>query len=626
MSLFFTAVDGAVVNALNARKAYYASEDRSVGNKAEQAHTWLFKKMAFVTASAKSQSGKTASLATPTKGGLGKINASGKSSGGLYTGAGKRNKQGDSSSVRFLPKPHIVSFKVYNDGDMGSIKKCELAFTVYSLADIDLMAPFFAIGGDLGVRYGWNQAGAAGGPAGAFQGQVYNFSYSVNSSGGFDCISYGMGKGINILSVNADAPKDAKGESTTDEEFADVINHSNNVIQKIKNDCIALADTVVDSYDATLGISAVKYETDWGSPTDRKEDTKGAAGEPETQYYVSLGRICNLLNELVLEAAGDAFKNIKFICSSGISSGNFCIANNFASTNPTEVIFPGRAKYGDKKEFTFGEIDTTAYNANTVDHSLCMFNVDWLEKEFAKLGKVTVKGQKSADATISSLLKSLFDCVFINSAGFYKLTTILDPADKTGNRVLIIDGSYVDKSITPYEITAVTQSSICRNVSLQSKVPNEMAVIAMVAADTAAGNQNGDVFTAIDGGDASKKGKDVPATSNGANETRDAMIAIGSSGVTAANVKSAQTALKSLILFVYKDAGGGPSTIMPIDFSCTLDGIEGFIFGNAITCNYLPSAYKKLSPKGCFTVLKVEHNISGNDWTTSLSTVFRLVP
>ncbi len=442
MSLFFTAVDDAVVKALNARKAYYSSEDRSAGNKAEQAHTWLFKKMAYVNASAKSISGKTASLATPTKGGLARINGNGKSSGGLYTGAGNRNKQGDSTSVRFLPKPHIVSFKVYNDGDMGSIKKCELAFSVYSLADIDLMAPFFSIGGEIGVKYGWNYAGAAGGQPGGFQGKIYNFSYSVNSSGGFDCVSYGMGKGINILSVNADAPKDAKGESTTDEEFADVINHSNNVIQKIKNDCIILADTVVDSYDATLGIGAVKYETDWGAPPDRKEDSEGESGEPETQYYVSLGRICNLLNELVIETGGDAFKDIKFICETGVSNGNFCIANFFASTNPAEVIFPGRAKYGDKKEFTFGEIDSTAYNATIVDHSFCMFNVDWLEKEFAKLGKVTVKGQKSSDATIASLLKALFDCVFVNSAGFHKLTTILDPADKTGNRILIVDGTY----------------------------------------------------------------------------------------------------------------------------------------------------------------------------------------
>ena len=621
MSLFFTAVDGSVTSALNARKAYYASEDRSAGNKAEQAHTWLFKKMAYVTATAKDQAGKAASLATPTKGGLARVNGSGKSTGGLYTGAGGRNKQGESNSVRFLPKPHIVSFKVANDGDFGSIKKCELAFSVYSLSDIDAMAPFFAIGGNLGVRYGWNNAGGAGGPAGGFQGQVYNFSYSVNSNGGFDCVSYGMGKGINILNVNADAPKDAKGESTTDEEFADVINHSNNVIQKIKNDCIALADTVVDSIDLATGISAVKYETDWGNPADREKDGDGEKGEPETRYYVSLNRICNLLNELVLETAGDAFKNIRFICTSAVSKGNFCIANNFASTNPTEVIFPGRAKYGDKKEFIFGEIDG-AFKTAVVDFSWVMFNVNWLEKEFAKLGKTTTKGQKSADATISSLLKSLFDCVFVNSAGFYKLTTMLDPADKTGNRVLIIDSTYVDKSIAPYEITAVTQSSICRSVSLQSKVPNEMAMVAMVAANSAAGNTSGNVFAKVTG-DAPK---DVPATKNPANEVRDAMIAIGSSGVSEANVKSAQTALKSLILQVYKDSGGGPSSIIPVDFSCVLDGIEGFIFGNAITTNYLPSAYKKLSPKGCFTIVKVEHNISGNDWTTSLSTVFRLVP
>jgi hypothetical protein len=62
----------------------------------------------------------------------------------------------------------------------------------------------------------------------------------------------------------------------------------------------------------------------------------------------------------------------------------------------------------------------------------------------------------------------------------------------------------------------------------------------------------------------------------------------------------------------------------PIDFSCTLDGIEGFVFGNAITTNYLPTIYKK--SKVIFTVVRVEHNISGNDWTTTLGTACRIQP
>ena len=54
---------------------------------------------------------------------------------------------------------------------------------------------------------------------------------------------------------------------------------------------------------------------------------------------------------------------------------------------------------------------------------------------------------------------------------------------------------------------------------------------------------------------------------------------------------------------------------------------EGFVFGNAVTCNYLPTAYSNSSNnKICFTVSTVEHNISQNDWTTTLNTMCRVQP
>ena len=62
----------------------------------------------------------------------------------------------------------------------------------------------------------------------------------------------------------------------------------------------------------------------------------------------------------------------------------------------------------------------------------------------------------------------------------------------------------------------------------------------------------------------------------------------------------------------------------PLNFSATIDGIEGFVFGNVITTNYLPAVYQ--TTKLAFTVTKVEHLIANNDWTTILSTVCRLLP
>ena len=54
-----------------------------------------------------------------------------------------------------------------------------------------------------------------------------------------------------------------------------------------------------------------------------------------------------------------------------------------------------------------------------------------------------------------------------------------------------------------------------------------------------------------------------------------------------------------------------------------LDGIGGFVFGNLITVDYLPSSYDGW----CFQVTKVEHNVSNADWKTKLACGFmRLIP
>ena len=323
---------------------------------------------------------------------------------------------------------------------------------------------------------------------------------------------------------------------------------------------------------------------------------------------------------MVLEAGGPVFSQVKIICDSNTTKGNLPSITPFASANPMEVLFPGKATYSDEKTFTFGGIDS-AFSSAQVDLSLCMFNVTWVYKEFEKLGKETPKGQKSPDASISAFLRVLFNSVLVNSGDVFKLTIASDPKDPTGNRLLIVDSNFIDtKGITPYEITAVTQNSICRNVSLQSKVPNEMASAAMVSAPSSLTTQNAVAFGFIN--NASTKSTPTAASNDAEPKLADAIKAIGVGGVTDENVNGARTAIRAALA---PKAPTDPSSYpIPIDFSCTLDGIEGFVFGNAITCNYLPSLFKQ--SQLCFTVTKVEHNISANDWTTTLSTVCRVIP
>ena len=62
--------------------------------------------------------------------------------------------------------------------------------------------------------------------------------------------------------------------------------------------------------------------------------------------------------------------------------------------------------------------------------------------------------------------------------------------------------------------------------------------------------------------------------------------------------------------------------IYPVEFSVTIDGVQGFKFGNVITTNLIPLRYRNAGM--VFTVTKIDHKITSGVWETTLHTVSRL--
>jgi hypothetical protein len=71
--------------------------------------------------------------------------------------------------------------------------------------------------------------------------------------------------------------------------------------------------------------------------------------------------------------------------------------------------------------------------------------------------------------------------------------------------------------------------------------------------------------------------------------------------------------------------------LYPLEMKLLLDGIEGFRFGDHITTTNIPMVYrrggdpKSTGPRVGFTVLRTTHTIAGNNWSTELTTIARLV-
>jgi hypothetical protein len=664
MSIFYSKVPGNVQSTLDLRKRIAAQTSRTSAD-----YAWLYRKMAYVDAYAVNENSmpkRSAALITPKDGGISDSVDGNRDKQTLYT---------SNANAKFIPKPHINSFKTNSDGDWGSLQKCELSFTVYTLVDLDSYQAFFDLGASLIVNYGWHAGGAASGRPGKFEGLIYNFSYSVRPDGGFDCITYAISKGSVILPVNITAGADLNIQTTDGlGQIVDAVT----IIDAIQAN--ATANPLNEGFiNKESGIGYAKINVNVNL-----EDTssQGITSKEKQEYYITLEALVNLINKNLLDFSKDDAtdqllaktvsqgdnpyniklqklsqpdpslanweknnvpanllnqtppvsvtpnESIKIICNETYTRGIMPKNDkDLLSGNPLEVIFPGFATYGSVTYFSVADEFNEKFRSGDLSKTLLNFN--WIKKIINSIGQETQDRQKSADASITKFLLTIFNSISDNSGTRFKLSLTSDPDDSS--RFIISDINYIDAKVVPYTITAVNNQSIVRNISLVSKVPTAMATVAFVS-----GRSTKTTPSTVVGNTFNKNATVPDAAKIDSLRTSVENLArlVGNTeGVSSENVRRLQAALKELFEFTpinstYTKTRTGVSEQyalpFPIDFSATLDGISGFKFGNTITTNYLPSIYKNTNFS--FTITKIDHVIQNNDWTTTLSTICRAFP
>jgi hypothetical protein len=605
-SIFFTQISDTVRSALDNRKAIYSKTNRT-GTDGQAAINWLHRKMAYATAKATNLGGLQATLNLPTGGGLGPSNS-------LYVA----NASGDSSSdsKNYLPKPHINSVRISSDGDWGTILKADLEFSVYTLAQLDSIQPFFDLYSSVEIEYGWNipsGGSSAAGPTGNYKGKVYNFSYSVNANGGFSCKCMIMGEGIDPLALSQNAIADS-AYNIKDENTATVLT-GNNLYFAIK----ACADQATDELKTDYKTKLIEFPSTWNaSPTSEtdgsttKTNTKSAA---QKRPYVSLERIIIELNKMIHKNVPNMPEST-IRCDGEITIGAIpANTDRFVSADPSKILFPGFCKYSASTNFSFGEYDSAFAKG---DLSKIMISLDYV-KELFTADKTVPKGQKFIENTVSAFLINLFSEIHSCSGERFALSVVRNLKDPDLYKLVIADSNYVPEDPKDvYVITAVTQDSICRSMNLESKVPSEMATVAAIAPRPS---------TAIIITGSSTEAKPTTKSDKDKSKILESIKTLAEHGLEPENISALKNALREEKYQLSTRSSGKESILYPMGFSATLDGIEGLYFGNTITCNYLPTRYKNENGTNhiCFTITRVEHTIANNDWSTTINTVCRLL-
>lgn len=683
---------------IDKRKAIYNQETRE-----SDSYLWLYKKMAVATATA-------GGITLDTVTGAGFPSRTNKNS--VYT---TTNTSPGNNVRNLIPKPHLVSLKTSYAGDFGSVQKCEIAFTVYSLDQLNQCQGFFTINAAVFAKWGWTNAGSAGGNPVSFSGNVVNFSWSINSTGGAECTCSAIGKGVNTLSINANlSSKDQSKKYKSGEIELPVTS----ILEKLKY-YIQEGQTGAIAPVAIPGTAGLGFQGFVKAPLVYKKPDPDPPANPPVEnnetttniYYVSLGLIVHEFNQS-LAVYTSTHTQLKI----DAANGGLCQIPNstsWASANPSQCMFPGMAKYGkgadDATQSLELENDVLAgtYTSGGVQNiGYIMIEIEYLNEVMKSLGDSTDKGERSPSKTINDFFKKLFTMIDSNSGGAIKLSTVMNP--KKPSEILIIETQFIPKGITAKEIPAVTQNSICRSMSLTAKVPSELQVVASVSATSGAGNVNSAALQPFTGANKiisdaqTQEQKDAAAAAakldqdlaldlikleeqslaaqewllkqqqqalennkpqdfgqsvrnffgwdeefykqNNESLTFDIQETQAKIDALKARINSKVLSLDSPLATVYL-LGPKPeyvtaarsylravlkpksaSIVYPLDFSFTIDGIAGIKFGDAVTTNYMPAIYKQKPTRCSFTVLSVEHNVSGNDWTTTCTTVFRMRP
>tara|TARA_R110002050_G_scaffold121193_2_gene239481 strand:- start:183 stop:2042 length:1860 start_codon:yes stop_codon:yes gene_type:complete len=562
------------------------------------------------------------------------------------------------------PAPVLKDVKVALKGTAGSLRSAEVAFTCFDLPSFESAEQALLLpGSEVTVQYGYAGPATPSG-AGSHDFKVYDYSFKITKEGYFDCSFKAVGKGgtyseepLNVL-AHVPAHEFITNYNGFNEKFK-VANIFNFIDWAVQNKT-GMANS--KAFDPPQGISGpfngygdhasygVLIAPDSYNPPDPLGT--GALTWARVQY-TSLGFIVGAINKWILaymtdETGATVPHTMKFDAQVSDVQLQFP-AGKMWCPDPVSMLFPYPKNTA---ENAYHKTEKLAPNGN-------FFAID----EFDGLGAMAMTGKKDTPAKIligrdllisiqkafadetkekavkdepkpdgkmplERFMKKIFAKILENTGGAWDL--YLDQRDGEPNTIYIVnrkspgDGS----NVTALVLDAITGKNGIRDLSISAKVPKDIAAKVFGGAPETAAVVN----TITE----KETPEPEPETMPPAEQQLNARAALTEGEYDNASITAAKSAIQALvksqtpkevadIAALTSDSADYSQTPFPLVFSATIDGIEGFKFGDTLACSYLPARYNKPEgPKCVFTVTEFTHTISNNDWTTQITALARL--
>ena len=651
---FFQQVDDDVRTELNVRGNFYGRRVRGVGAELPKNVVWSYQKTAFGRVVSKSKRG--VSLGLPGS------NVMSDKDGNLTLYNAARNVPN---------KPLLTSIEVSNEGTMGSLLKGKFSFIAFpslgsngfSLGDLD--EAFFTPGNEVEISFGWSVHAAKPSACSLkFTGIIYSFNWTFNNDMSITADVSIVSAASIALGTSGDQtmPKDdgaPKPKDPLDKAISPV-----NLSTRIDNDLllfknkrapqngvisVAPEDSIYGSGDGLFRYYGISLPIQESST---EEGSKAPPPVTKTRWYVALGSLTEYMNDIIGKFEGDN-PTLGRLFRISTFRNETAYNKDIKSAYPTDVFFadPEMGKYGEIQPFKTGFL-TAGVQDGTINIGNILLGTDYIKETYNKFLDET-----STDITyknITSFINDLIGRINRATGDMYQLTTQLienpDIKKPDGRPSEINPKKPNDKDDTLFAILSVEDSNIpkqhtdqiarnaflfdgrifkplIKSVQISSSPPKEMAAAAYTAAR--GGDGKGVKPANTDNSVATKEQKDLDAFNAEEQESikaiENGLTSAKSSGFNDTWSESFRGGLVGLKKFrTGGDAHWLNQSLYPINFSVTIDGINGFKFGDTIKTNLVPSKYSKPPVQLLFTVTKVNHSVKDGVWETTLNTAARI--
>jgi len=547
-------------------------------------------------------------------------------------------------STRNQPKfPLLQTLEVTNEGTLGSLIRSSFSFIAYpdiTSAGFNMNAlekAFFTPGEEVTITWGWSvRTGKAN--FGKFEGIINNFDWSVNGdlsiNGRCQVVSKGtLAVGISGEQTNPDSKavpeKDPLGQPLPDGGLASLIEKE--------------IQTLTDKNPTALGVGKTQFYPSGsngqklsyyaiGMPMSPADDTGGGTQPPagnnqtppkdppkpvvQSVYYVKFGDLVHHIYDAISKSVIS-----KMIAEIQVWGNKMQYYGDFAGTGgglvsctPEEIFFsdPKMGTYGNFKPFENSFMNPTGNECEVAGTLIATNTIIEVYKHHLSTNQTSIEGKN-----LVAFFNELIGKINLASGEVYQLTaTIIDPplGAKETRSILAIEDTNIsdeDAKVVPYQFEATIAKPIMKSVSITCKPP------ALAAAAVFAEGRGASVAAPpIDGKYNKTQHEEEFKAAQG--QIKEIVKSFETNGAG----KKFTTGLKDNYAKVKRAAGTGHwlnKVLYPIDFSVTMDGIDGFYFGNVIKTNLMPDSYGEM----VFVVTKVTHSIKDGVWETTLTTKAR---